>query len=99
MSNIKARSLRGLTNLETKLQRMNMREFEEYAEIIEQQKAEGIVEVANGTPQRREFYIAHKFVVRERAETTKLSSLFPMWNKHRFLMKSFTGDIFSPFLS
>lgn len=45
--NNKARSLRKLANLETKLQHKNMRKG--YAELIEQQKATRIVEGTNDT--------------------------------------------------
>ena len=60
--NNKGGSLRRLVNLRSRLQRMGM--TKEYAQIIEQQKSEGIVEEANEPPQGKEFYIPHKPVVR-----------------------------------
>ena len=49
---------------------------EKYAETIEQQKSEGIVETASEPPQRKEFYIAHKLVVGMTAESTKLRIVY-----------------------
>ena len=62
LPNNKGGSLRRLVNLRSRLQRMGM--TKEYAQIIEQQKSEGIVEEANEPPQGKEFYIPHKPVVR-----------------------------------
>ena len=49
---------------------------ESYAEIIEKQKSEGIVEVASDPPKGKEFYIPHKPVIRMGAETTKLRIVY-----------------------
>ena len=70
LPNNKEGSLRRLVNLQSRLQRMGLRE--EYGQIIEHQKSEGIVEEANKSPQEKEFYISHKPVVRVGAESTKL---------------------------
>jgi len=48
----------------------------EYAQIIGQQKSEGIVEEVNDPPQGKEFYTPHKPVVRWGAESTKLSVVY-----------------------
>ena len=61
----KAGSLRRLGHLQSKLQRMGL--TEEYGQITEQQKSEGIVE-AKESPQEKEFYIPPKLVVRIGAE-------------------------------
>ena len=49
---------------------------ENYREIIEQQKADGIVETANNQPDDVEFYIPHKLVVRYVAESTKVQTVY-----------------------
>ncbi len=67
-------SLRRLSNLQRKLQLNGL--TDSYSEIIETQKAEGIVEVASQDPQRVEFYIPHKPVVRESAESTKVRIVY-----------------------
>ena len=67
-------SLRRLSNLQNKLQRLGV--TKSYAEIIENQKSEGIVEVASNPPQGKEFYIPHKPVIRMGAETTKLRIVY-----------------------
>lgn len=74
LPNNKAGSLRRLVNLRSRLQRMGL--TEEYGQIIEQQKSEGIVEEANESPQEKEFYIPHKPVVRIGAESTKLRVVY-----------------------
>ena len=48
----------------------------EQCEVIQGQLAKGIVERASSHPVRREFYIPHKPVVRESAESTKLRIVF-----------------------
>ena len=68
LPNNKTGSLRRLTQLHNKLQRMEM--TEKYAEVINQQKSEGIVESAI------EFYIPHKPVMRTQAESTKLRVVY-----------------------
>ena len=67
-------SLRRLNNLTSKLKRDEL--SEPYAEIIKIQKEEGIVEEANGLPVGTEFYIPHKPVVRESAESTRLRIVY-----------------------
>ena len=67
-------SLQRLGNLQKKLQRLGV--TGSYAEIIENQKSEGIVEVASDPPQGKEFYIPHKPVIRMGAETTKLRIVY-----------------------
>ncbi|XP_068680119.1 uncharacterized protein [Montipora foliosa] len=61
LPNNKTVSLQRLSNLHNKLQRLGV--TGSYAEIIEDQKSEGIVEVASDPPQGREFYIPHKPVI------------------------------------
>ena len=43
-----------------------------YAQIIENQKSEGIIEVASDPPQGKEYYIPHKPVIRMGAETVEI---------------------------
>ena len=57
-----------------RLQRMGV--TGSYAQIIENQKSEGIVEVASDPPQGKEYYIPHKPVIRMGAETTKLRIVY-----------------------
>jgi hypothetical protein len=49
---------------------------EAYAVKIEEQKAEGVVEPANSRVKGVEFYIPHKPIVKENAETTKLRIVY-----------------------
>ena len=49
---------------------------EAYGEKIEEQRSEGVVEPANHHAKGVEFYIPHKPVVKERAETTKLRIVY-----------------------
>lgn len=74
LPNNKAGSLRRLAQLQPKLQHLGV--AEKYAETIEQQKSEGIVEIASEPPQGKEFYIPHKPVVRMAAESTKLRIVY-----------------------
>ena len=74
LPNNKTGSLRRLTQLQPKLQHLGV--AEKYAETIEQQKSEGIVETASEPPQGKEFYIPHKPVVRMAAESTKLRIVY-----------------------
>ena len=67
-------SLRRLSNLQHKLQQNGL--TESYTEIIEKQKAEGIVEVADQEPTGVVYYIPHKPVVKETAETTKVRIVY-----------------------
>lgn len=68
-------SLRRLDNLVKKLERQpNM--LEKYDNIIQDQLTQGIVEKVGDSANEREFYIPHKPVVRERAESTKLRIVY-----------------------
>ena len=62
-------SLRRLGSLVKRLKRNG--QLEEYDTVIKEQLEEGIVEEAAVSVTGREFYIPHKAVVREEAETTK----------------------------
>ena len=74
LPNNKGASLRRLSNLQNRLQRMGV--TGSYAQIIENQKSEGIVEVASDPPQGKEYYIPHKPVIRMGAEATKLRVVY-----------------------
>ena len=50
--------------------------LERYHEVIREQLDEGIVEYVSGPPMGREYYIPHKAVVRESAESTKLRIVY-----------------------
>ena len=67
-------SLRRLNNLQGKLEQKGI--TKSYGDIIEKQKQEGIVELADQPPQGVEFYIPHKPVVREAAQSTKLRIVY-----------------------
>ena len=67
-------SLRRLQTLRRKLQRFGIEQ--EYAEIIEEQKTEGVVETADQEVQGVEFYIPHKLIIKEAAETTKIRTVY-----------------------
>ena len=67
-------SLRRLENLKRKLKRMGVEEA--YSEVIEQQKAEGIMEAADQPAQGIECYIPHKPVIREEAASTKVRVVY-----------------------
>ena len=62
-------SLQRLRNLTRKLQRTG--KTEEYESIIVEQREQGVVEVADKPAEGIKFYIPHKPVVREDAESTK----------------------------
>ena len=68
-------SLRRLTSLVRRLQR-EPGLVDRYDEIIQDQLARGIVERASEEPQGREFYIPHKLVIHESAESTKMRIVF-----------------------
>ena len=74
LPNNKTVSLQRLSNLQNKLERLVVTGG--YAEVNEDQKSEGIVEVASDPPQGKEFYIPHKPVIRMGAETTKLRIVY-----------------------
>ncbi|XP_068692649.1 uncharacterized protein [Montipora foliosa] len=67
-------SLQRLHTLLRKLERSNT--LERYNEVIRQQREEGIVEPVSSPPVGKEFYIPHKAVVREAAESTKLRIVY-----------------------
>ena len=69
-----AGSKRRLEQLVRKLQRNG--QYEEYDSIIQEQLKEGIVEPAPEVATGREFYIPHKGVTRENAESTKLRIVY-----------------------
>ena len=75
LPNNKDGSLRRLACLNRKLERQEL--TNQYAEIIEDQKKEGVVERADESSVNcREFYIPHKPVVRATAESTKLRIVY-----------------------
>lgn len=69
-----AGSLRRLSNLSKKLDRQQL--TERYDQIVEDQKAEGVVESAEEPAVEKEFYIPHKPVVKPGAESTKLRIVY-----------------------
>ena len=66
----KTGSLKRLDNLVRKLEKQNI--IKQYDKIIKDQIEEGIVEKAKRDAEHKEFYLPHKAVIRESAETTKL---------------------------
>ena len=72
--NNKSGSLRRLESLTRKLERLDL--VEKYDQVIKDQLQQGIVERADECPTGREFYIPHKPVVRESAESTKLRVVY-----------------------
>ena len=70
LPNNKSGSLRRFNSLVRKLERSDL--LERYDKVIKDQLEQGIVERASEVPQGREFYIPHKPVVKESAESTKL---------------------------
>ena len=75
LPNNKEESLRRIACLSKKLERQEL--TNQYAEIIEDQKKEGVVERADESSiNSREFYIPHKPVVRATAESTKLRTVY-----------------------
>lgn len=67
-------SCRRLQQLLRKLDRASI--YDQYDAIIQEQKEQGIVEPAPAEPKGTEFYIPHRAVVRENAETTKLRVVY-----------------------
>ena len=67
-------SLKRLSNLIKRLQRQQLTDA--YEKGIYEQLAEGIIEPAPKTANGRTFYIPHKPVIRETAETTKLRVVY-----------------------
>lgn len=74
LPNNKGGRLRRLASLVRKLEKT--KSIGDYNAIIQEQLADGIVERAPNTAQGREFYIPHKGVVRETAESTKLRIVY-----------------------
>ena len=74
LPNNKSGSLRRLDSLARKLEKSGY--LERYNEVIKDQLEKGIVERAEEIPKGREFYIPHKPVVRESAESTKLRIVY-----------------------
>ena len=50
--------------------------FEQYDNIIKKQLAEGIIERVTSQPNSREYYIPHKPVISENAESTKMRIVY-----------------------
>ncbi|XP_028413930.1 uncharacterized protein LOC114536783 [Dendronephthya gigantea] len=67
-------SIRRLNNLVKRLEKRGI--YKEYNDIIQDQLVKGIVEPAPATAKGKEFYIPHKPVVKETAETTKLRVVY-----------------------
>lgn len=67
-------SLKRLKNLSKKLQQEAL--TAQYDAIIQEQLREGVIEKAPPVSQQKEFYIPHKSVIRESAETTKLRIVY-----------------------
>ena len=74
LPNNKQGSQRRLQSLLRKLKRTN--NTEKYDEVIQEQLQQGVVEQAPVNPCGREFYIPHKPVIRENAESTKLRIVY-----------------------
>jgi len=70
----KSGSLRGLQQLLKNLERTNT--YDQCDAIIQEQVEQGIVDPAPATEKGREYYIPHKAVVRENAETTKVRIVY-----------------------
>ena len=79
LPNNKEASLRRLATLTTKLEREGL--TSKYAEIINEQRTEGIIEKADQPSVGREFYIPHKAVVRPDAESTKIRVVYDASSK------------------
>ncbi|XP_065070928.1 uncharacterized protein LOC135695688 [Rhopilema esculentum] len=71
----KAGSLARLEKLINRLKR-DPNLYMKYDQIIQDQKEKGIVEVVDQEPTGRAFYLPHKPVIRESAETTKIRIVF-----------------------
>ena len=69
LPNNKQGSLRRLNHLTKRLERDGL--TAEFDSIIREQLNEGIVEIAPEVPKNKEFYIPHKAVVKDSAESTK----------------------------
>ena len=76
-------SIQRLKSLMRKLNCMSNTCTEEYNKIIEDQIQENIVEIAPEQPNGCEFYIPHKPVIRENADSTKLRIVYDASAKER----------------
>ena len=74
LPNNKVGSLNRLDSLVRKLEKQNT--LEAYDKVIQDQIKQGIVERAENEATNKEFYIPHKPVVRESAETTKMRIVY-----------------------
>ena len=74
LPNNKSGSLKRLENTVRKLENQGL--LEQYDAIIKEQLDEGIVEPAKEQVVAREFYMPHKPVIRESAESTKLRNVY-----------------------
>ena len=74
LPNHKSGSLKRLDNLVRKLEKQGT--LEQYDQIVQDQLVQGIVEPAEDEAKGKEFYIPHKPVVRESAETTKMRIVY-----------------------
>ena len=74
LPNNKAGSLKRLQGLVNKLKRSD--QLQTYDAVIQEQLEEGIIEEAEVPAENREFYIPHKAVIRDNAETTKLRIVY-----------------------
>ena len=70
----KAGSKRRLANLVKRLERNGT--YEQYDEIIQDQLKQGVIETAPPNPTKKEFYIPHKGVAKQDAESTKLRIVY-----------------------
>ena len=50
--------------------------FEQYDNLIKEQLAEGIIERVTSQSNSKEYYIPHKLVIRENAESTKMRIVY-----------------------
>ena len=74
LPNNRGGSLRRLTTQVAKLRRAG--KLKEYDAIIREQLAEGVVEPAPSQPVGKEFYMPHRAVIKESAESTKLRVVY-----------------------
>ena len=82
LTNKKSNSLGRLNNLLKHLKK-NTKKFIAYDKVIQEQLGEGIIEkVSDITPQKgKEFYLPHKAVIWEDAESTKLKVVYDVSSK------------------
>ena len=71
----KAGTMARLSKLVQKLER-KPELFQQYREIIKEQGEQGIIEKVTQEPEGREFYLPHRPVVREPAESTKVRIVY-----------------------